>query len=180
MWNSRPGVAWTGKWISHDHHAEPFGAGLRSYKHSRPQIHDWTISHHIATTTSSLNKQEMPEKSSHSSSQPAGGSLVGAPTLIDFLHAVPPPLVVLLVRLAPLLAPLRYVAQILSWKTSWVDCWLLLAAWWAAVLFTDSTLRSVTFGFPSDHELTFPKILPSSRDLFRSGLLQTTATTAAV
>jgi hypothetical protein len=89
----------------------------------------------------------MPENSFQSSSQLPGGSLVGAPTLIDFLHAVPPPLVVLLVRLAPLLAPLRYVAQLLSWKTPWVDCWLLLAAWWAAVLFTDSALRSVTFKF---------------------------------
>jgi hypothetical protein len=93
--------------------------------------------------TSSLQEQEKPEKSSHSGSQPTGGSLVGAPTLIDFLHAVPAPLVVLLVRLAPLLAPLRYVAQIISWQTPWVDCWLLLAAWWAAVLFTDRALRSV-------------------------------------
>lgn len=110
------------------------------------KMQNWTVSQPIATT-SSLQDQEKPEKSSHSSSQPAGGSLVGAPTLIDFLHAVPAPLVVLLVRLAPLLAPLRYVAQILSWQAPWVDCWLLLAAWWAAVLFAESTLRSVTFKF---------------------------------
>lgn len=105
-------------------------------------MHHWTTSN-PTPTTSSLQEQEKPEKSSQSSFQPAVASLVGAPTLIDFLHAVPPPLVVLLVRLAPLLAPLRYVAQILSWQAPWIDCWLLLAAWWAAVLFTDSALRYV-------------------------------------
>lgn len=112
----------------------------------RPKMHSRTVSQHIAATFS-LQDQEMPEKPSQSSSQPSGGSLVGAPTLIDFLHAVPAPLVVLLVRLAPLLAPLRYVAQLLSWKTPWVDCWLLLAAWWAAVLFTEPALRSVISNF---------------------------------
>ena len=111
------------------------------------KMHNRTISQPIATSPS-LQEQEKPEKSSQSSSQPAGGSLVGASTLIDFLHAVPAPLVVLLVRLAPSLASLRYVAQILSWQTPWVDCWLLLATWWAAVLFTYSALRSVTFKFP--------------------------------
>ena len=60
-------------------------------------------------------------------SQPTD-SLVGAPTLINFLHAVPAPLVALLLCLTPLVASLRYVAQIFSWKTPWVDCWLLLAA----------------------------------------------------
>jgi len=107
-------------------------------------MHHRTVSQPIATT-SSLQEQEKPVKLSQSSSQPAGGSLVGAPTLIDFLHAVPAPLVVLLVRLAPPLASLRYVAQILSWQTSWIDCWLLLAAWWAAVLFTDFALRYFLF-----------------------------------
>jgi hypothetical protein len=96
-------------------------------------------------TNPSPQEQEKPDKT-ESISQPPG-SLVGAPTLIDFLHAVPAPLVVLLVRLAPLVASVRYVAQILSWKTPWVDCWLLLAAWWAAVLFTASALRSVTLNF---------------------------------
>lgn len=107
-------------------------------------MHTRTVSQPTATT-SSLQEQEKPEKSSQSNSQPAGGSLIGAPTLIDFLHAVPAPLVILLVRLAPPLASLRYVAQILSWQTPWVDCWLLLAAWWAAVLFTDSALRYFLF-----------------------------------
>ncbi len=110
-------------------------------------MHSRTVSQPIPTTHS-LQEQEKPEKSSESNSQHAGGSLVGAPTLIDFLHAVPAPLVVLLVRLAPPVASLRYVAQILSWQTPWVDCWLLLAAWWAAILFTDLALRFVTSSSP--------------------------------
>jgi len=105
-------------------------------------MHNRTVSQPVATT-SSLQEQEKSEKSSESISQPAGGSLVGTSTLIDFLHAVPAPLVVLLVRLAPPIASLRYLAQILSWQTPWVDCWLLLAAWWAAVLFAEWALRSV-------------------------------------
>jgi hypothetical protein len=105
-------------------------------------MHQRTISQPLSITPSPQEQG----KPSEPSSQPSG-SLVGAPTLIDFLHSVPAPLVVLLVRLAPLVASLRYVAQILSWQTPWVDCWLLLAAWWAAVLFTDSALRSVAFIF---------------------------------
>ena len=130
--------AWPGK------HVWSRSQQSMSWQHITPKMHNRTVSQPIATT-SSLQEQEKPEQSSQSSSQPAAGSLVGAPTLIDFLHAVPAPLVVLLVRLAPPLASLRYVAQILSWQTSWIDCWLLLAAWWAAVLFTDFALRSATF-----------------------------------
>ena len=96
-------------------------------------------------TTPSPQEQEKPD-ASEPSSQPTG-SLVGTPTLIDFLHAVPAPLVVLLLRLTPLVASLRYAAQIFSWQTPWVDCWLLLAAWWATVLFSASALRCVSFEF---------------------------------
>ena len=72
-------------------------------------------------------------------------ALAGNPTLIDFLHTVPAPLVALLIRLAVPVSSLRHVAQIFSWKASWVDSWLLLAAWWAAVLFANSALRLVPF-----------------------------------
>src|SRR6266566_9116113 len=144
MWNSRPGMARTGNGYHTMRFACPaVWSGSQqpmSWQHIPSKMHNRTVSQPIATT-SSLQEQEKPEKSSQSNSQPAGGSLVGAPTLIDFLHAVPAPLVVLLVRLAPPLTSLRYVAQILSWQTPWVDCWLLLAAWWAAVLFTDWVLR---------------------------------------
>ena len=143
--SARTGLDWT--WISHEQAEQVSSHQSMSWQHITPKMHNRTVSQPIATT-SSLQEQEKPEKPSQSSPQPAGGSLVGTPTLIDFLHAVPPPLVVLLVRLAPPLASLRYVAQILSWQTSWVDCWLLLAAWWVVVLFTDLALRFVTCKFP--------------------------------
>ncbi len=75
--------------------------------------------------------------------QTGGGGLAGSATLIDFLHSVPTPLVALLVRLAPSVSYLRHVAQMVSWQSSWVDSWLLLATWWALVLFVDPALRSV-------------------------------------
>ena len=70
-------------------------------------------------------------------------ALAGTPTLIDFLHTVPAPLVALLIRLAVPVSSLRHVAQIFSWRAPWVDSWLLIAAWWAAVLFASSALRLV-------------------------------------
>ena len=101
-------------------------------------MHSRTVSQNQVRLPSP-QEQEKPDDSD-SSSQPAN-PLVGAATLIDFLHAVPAPLVVLLLRLSPLVSSLRYVAQIISWQTPWVDCWLLLAVWWAAVLFVESALR---------------------------------------
>ena len=77
-------------------------------------------------------------------SQPVD-QLADAPTFIDFLHTVPAPLVALLVRLAPSVSSLRHAAQILSWRSSWVDSWLLLATWWVLVLFADRALRLVSF-----------------------------------
>jgi hypothetical protein len=91
-------------------------------------------------------EQEKPKRS-EPNTQPVD-ALAGAPTLIDFLHAVPAPLVTLLVRLAPSVSSLHHVAQVLSWQARWVDSWLLLAAWWATVLFSGSALRSVSFLVP--------------------------------
>ena len=85
----------------------------------------------------------MPDKS-ESDSQPVD-ALAGAHTLIDFLHTVPAPLVALLVRLALPVSSLRHVVQVVSWQAPWVDSWLLLAAWWAVVLFAGSAIRSVSF-----------------------------------
>ena len=74
-----------------------------------------------------------------------GAGLAGSSTLIDFLHSVPTPLVALLVRLAPIVSYLHHVAQMVSWQSSWVDSWLLLASWWALVLFVDPMLRYVAY-----------------------------------
>lgn len=89
--------------------------------------------------------QEQEKQDKLGSNSRAVDALAGTPTLSDFLHTVPAPLVALLIRLAQPVSPLRYVAQVLSWKAPWVDCWLLLAAWWAFVLFADLALRSVSF-----------------------------------
>ena len=62
-------------------------------------------------------------------------------TLIDFLHSVPIPLATLLVRLAPIVSYIRHVAQMVNWRSSWVDSWLLLASCWALVLFVDPLHR---------------------------------------
>ena len=48
----------------------------------------------------------------------------------DFLNSVPPPLAIVLVRLAPLIALLRQTAETLSWKSSPYDSWLVVGAWW--------------------------------------------------
>ncbi|KAF5385993.1 hypothetical protein D9615_002419 [Tricholomella constricta] len=63
------------------------------------------------------------------------------PVIVDFVNAVPPPLTTALVRLAPLLAVVRNVLQLISWRTSWYDAWLALALWWAVCLLADFTLR---------------------------------------
>jgi len=93
-------------------------------------------------TTSPLLQEQGKTDEPVSIAQPVD-ALAGAPTLINFLHTVPAPLVALLVRLAPPISPLRHVFQIISWQTSWVDSWLLLGLWWAVVLFAEPALRSV-------------------------------------
>lgn len=95
-----------------------------------------------ATVTLPPPPEQEPSKPD-SVSQPVD-ALAGSPTLIDFLHAVPPPLVALLVRLGPSASSLHHAAQILSWKSSWIDSWLLLTAWWVLVLFADRALRLVS------------------------------------
>ncbi|KAI0305628.1 integral peroxisomal membrane peroxin-domain-containing protein [Multifurca ochricompacta] len=105
-------------------------------------MHHRTVSQPpLSPTPTHTQDQEQPDKSD-TDEQPADvDALAGAPTLIDFLHTIPAPLVALLIRLAPLVSSLRHVAQILSWQASWVDSSLLLAAWWALVLFADSAFR---------------------------------------
>jgi hypothetical protein len=86
------------------------------------------------------------DKSDKSDSDPLPvDALAGTPTLIDFLHTVPAPLVALLIRLAVPVSSLRHVLRIFSWQAHWVDSWLLLAAWWTTVLFANLALRLVSF-----------------------------------
>lgn len=91
-------------------------------------------------------EQDKSDKSDKSvSDPPLVDALAGTLTLIDFLHTVPAPLVALLIRLAVPVSSLRHVLQIFSWQAHWVDSWLLLAAWWATVLFANLALRLVSF-----------------------------------
>lgn len=123
----------------------------------RTQMHKRTTSQSQATTTTAaiattaVPPQISPEPANEKT---GGGGLAGSPTLIDFLHSVPTPLVALLVRLAPSVSYIHHVAQVVSWKSSWVDSWLLLATWWAVVLFLDPMLRSVVSSVPYLRELT--------------------------
>ena len=66
-----------------------------------------------------------------------------APALLDFLSSVPWPLTSVLVGLSPIIARIRGAVEITSWRTSWYDSWLAVAAWWALCLLADATLRCV-------------------------------------
>ncbi|KAG5653631.1 hypothetical protein H0H81_011857 [Sphagnurus paluster] len=61
--------------------------------------------------------------------------------VVDFLKSIPPPLTVALVQLAPILAAARHGLQLLSWRRSWYDATLAVAAWWALCLFSSFALR---------------------------------------
>ena len=66
---------------------------------------------------------------------------VSVPVLVDFLNSVPTPLTAVLVGLAPYISRIRYAAETISWKSSWVDSWLALAGWWAVCLLAELGLR---------------------------------------
>ena len=104
------------------------------------------------STTSTQHKRSFSVSSlagsfqSHPTSDPATpsndlASLAGVPTLIDFVNTVPSPLTVPLVSLAPAISCIRRTAEILSWKSSREDCWLLLVGWWCLCLFSKYALR---------------------------------------
>jgi hypothetical protein len=66
---------------------------------------------------------------------------VSVPVLVDFLNTVPTPLTAVLIGLAPHVSWIRYTAEVISWKSSWVDSWLALAGWWAVCLLAELGLR---------------------------------------
>jgi len=56
--------------------------------------------------------------------------------IVDFAHAVPPPLNSLILRSASHVAWLRWAVDVVGWKRGHrVHSWLLLAAWWACCIF---------------------------------------------
>ena len=76
---------------------------------------------------------------------PRDGQMDPSQSFTDFLSAVPPPLVTVLVGLAPFITSVRHVVDIVSWKASWEESWLTIALWWAACLLGDVALRCVRF-----------------------------------
>ncbi|KAF7790265.1 hypothetical protein EIP86_001218 [Pleurotus ostreatoroseus] len=72
---------------------------------------------------------------------PTTGADGARPPLLDLLHTVPSPLVVVLVGLAPSIARLRRALDVFTWRSSWQDSVLALALLWAVCLYADITLR---------------------------------------
>ncbi|KII92180.1 hypothetical protein PLICRDRAFT_36971 [Plicaturopsis crispa FD-325 SS-3] len=59
----------------------------------------------------------------------------------SLLSTTPTPLISTLLLLAPLVASARHVADILTWRAPWAECWLALAAWWAFCMLGEFVLR---------------------------------------
>ncbi|RPD54180.1 hypothetical protein L226DRAFT_536093 [Lentinus tigrinus ALCF2SS1-7] len=75
--------------------------------------------------------------------KPADLDAAHSTPLVEFLNTLPSPLTTTLVALAPSIARLRHVLQILMWKAPWEECWLFLASWWAVCLIPELGLRYV-------------------------------------
>lgn len=72
----------------------------------------------------------MPDQSSASKKKPSDETV----DLAGFVSSVPSTLTITLVRLSPHIAWIRRIIEITSWKSSWEESWLLIAAWWALCL----------------------------------------------
>jgi len=73
----------------------------------------------------------MPDQSSASAKKHSDQETID---LAGFVSSVPSPLTITLVRLSPNITWTRRTIEILSWKSSWEESWLLIAAWWALCL----------------------------------------------
>lgn len=68
--------------------------------------------------------------------------------LLDFISAVPPPVVRLLVELGPALSWGRWALQVANWKSgSRAESWLVLAAFWVVCLGAGIALKYVAASF---------------------------------
>jgi hypothetical protein len=70
-------------------------------------------------------------------------------TITQFLTTLPSPLTISLITLAPHIRFIRWTAEVLSWKGSWDESWLFLAAWWGVCLCVETVVRCA----PPNHEL---------------------------
>ena len=62
-------------------------------------------------------------------------------TITQFLTTLPSPLTISLVALSPQIHFVRWSLEVLSWKGSWDESWLLLAAWWGVCLGAKALVR---------------------------------------
>ncbi|KDQ21814.1 hypothetical protein BOTBODRAFT_169013 [Botryobasidium botryosum FD-172 SS1] len=82
----------------------------------------------MSASTSSALPPPSPSPSTTSTNATANSTTSNS--LLEFLNSVPPPVTRLLVELAPALSWLRWLAQVVSWKSNnSAESWLLLAAW---------------------------------------------------
>ncbi|KIY50168.1 hypothetical protein FISHEDRAFT_11585, partial [Fistulina hepatica ATCC 64428] len=63
------------------------------------------------------------------------------PTVSEFVGSVSYPLTIALVGLSPYINRIRALVEIASWKGSWYDSWLIVAAWWTICLFSAACIR---------------------------------------
>lgn len=80
-------------------------------------------------------------------------------TITQFLTTLPSPLTISLVSLSPHIGFVRWLLETLSWKGSWDESWLLLAAWWGVCLGAESVLRCAFCTFTSRLQLKFHDLL---------------------
>ena len=62
-------------------------------------------------------------------------------TITQFLTTLPSPLTISLVTLAPYIHFVRWFLDVVSWKGSWDEGWLLLFGWWAVCLGSEAMVR---------------------------------------
>lgn len=62
-------------------------------------------------------------------------------TITQFLTTLPSPLTVSLISLSPQIRFVRWVLELVSWKGSREESWLLLAGWWGLCLGAEAVIR---------------------------------------
>lgn len=86
----------------------------------------------------------MPDWSPASTKNPSDQGTID---LAGFVSSVPTPLTITLVRLSPHITWIRRTIEITSWRSSWEESWLLIAAWWALCLLVGIGKQCVPYFF---------------------------------
>ncbi|ETW80460.1 hypothetical protein HETIRDRAFT_33336 [Heterobasidion irregulare TC 32-1] len=97
--------------------------------------------HRRASSQSHVQLEPRSPTSDQASLATPAATLAGLPTLLEFVNIVPSPLTTLLVGLGPSASGARRIIEVISWKSSWEESWLAIAAWWSVCLFANFVLR---------------------------------------